>query len=206
MNILVINGSYRKGKTIDTLINKAIEGIKQVNSSIEVEKIYLIDKNIRYCTNCMTCRNDDPKKPIARCVIQDDMQEIYQKMDIADGYIFGTPVNCGTVTAVLKTFIERTVWIFSKPGTKPIKGCPNPRTNKKKTAMFIISSGIVPPFLRRFCDDASKLIKDMLECSFNTKIVANIYAGAVEKRGIPYYFDQVHKGGRKLAQNLMHKS
>ena len=202
MKILAINGSYRKGRTIDTLIDKAIEGIRQVSPSIEIEKIYLSDKDIKYCTNCMACRNDDPQKPIARCVIQDDMQEIYQKMNQADGYIFGTPVNCGTVTAVLKTFIERSCWVFAKPGNKPIKGCPNPRTNQKKLAMFIISSGIVPPLLRRFCDDATKLLKDYLECSFSTKIVANIYAGAVEKRDISYYFKQVNKGGERLAKSL----
>lgn len=158
MKILAINGSYRKGKTIDTLIDKATEGIKRVNPSIDVEKLYLADRNIRYCTNCMTCRNDAPSKPFARCVINDDMQDIYRKMNDADGYIIGTPVNCGTVTAALKTFIERSVWVFSKPGTKPIRGCPTPRTDRKKAAVFIISSGIIPPLLRWFCDDASKLL------------------------------------------------
>ncbi|MFC1703334.1 flavodoxin family protein [Candidatus Omnitrophota bacterium] len=203
MKILAISGSYRRGKTIDTLIDKAIEGIKQADSSAKVEKIHLVDKNIKYCTNCMTCRNDDPEKPVARCVINDDMQEMYKKINEADGYIFGTPVNCGTVTAVLKTFIERSTWIFSKPGTKPFKGCPTPRTKKKKAALFIISSGIIPPILRRFCDDASKLLKDYIQCCFDTKIVGNMYAGAVERRGVSYYFEQSKKNGEKLTRTLI---
>ncbi|MBF0252212.1 MAG: flavodoxin family protein [Candidatus Omnitrophica bacterium] len=202
MKILAISGSYRKGKTIDILIDKAVEGIRQVDPSIEVEKISLIDKNIKYCTSCMSCRNDDPDLPLAKCSINDDMQEIYNKMLDADGYIFGTPVNCGHVTAVLKTFIERSIWIFAKPGTSPLKGCPAPRTNKKRSAMFLISAGIVPPVLRMFCDDASKLLKDYLESSFHIKITGDIYAGAVEKRGTSYYFDQAVKNGRKLAKSL----
>ena len=47
MKVIAINGSYRKGRTIDTLIDKAIEGIKQVCPSAEVEKIHLIDRNIK---------------------------------------------------------------------------------------------------------------------------------------------------------------
>ena len=200
MKILTINGSYRKGKTIDTLIDKAIEGIKQVDSSAEVEKIYLKDKNVKYCTNCMTCHDDNPDKPYARCVIQDDMQEIYPKMVEADAYIFGSPVNCGTETAVMKTFLERIVWVFSKPGNKPLKGCPNPRTNKKKVAMFIISSGIIPPALRWFCDDASRHFDSTLKACFETKIVSSMYAGAIRNRSVSYYFDKAVAGGAKLAR------
>ena len=50
LKVLAICGSYRKGKTIDTLIDKAIDGMKDVDSSIEIEKICLIKKNIKYCT------------------------------------------------------------------------------------------------------------------------------------------------------------
>lgn len=203
MKVLAINGSYRKGKTIDTLIDKAIQGVKLVDSSIELEKIYLKDKNIQYCTNCMTCYDNNPDKPYARCVIQDDMQEIYPKMIEADGYILGSPINCGTETAVMKAFLERIVWVLSKPGNKPLKGCPKPRTNKKKAAMFIVSSGIVPPALRWFCDDASRHFNSTLKACFDTKIVSNIYAGAVRNRGVSCYFDKAVNGGTKLAKELL---
>jgi multimeric flavodoxin WrbA len=39
MKIIAIMGSYRKGKTIDTLMDKAIEGAQASNSKVEVEKI-----------------------------------------------------------------------------------------------------------------------------------------------------------------------
>ncbi len=150
----------------------------------------------------MACRKDDTLKCFTGCVIDDDVQEIYPKMNDADGFIFGTPVNCGTETAILKTFVERSIWVFSKAGNKPINGCPMPRTKKKKAAMFIISSGIVPPALRWFCDDASKLLKDYIKCCFDTKIVASVYAGAVEKRSLENYFNKVQNGGEKLAEAL----
>ena len=117
----------------------------------------------------------------------------------ADCFIFATPINCGTVTAVMKTFLERTVWVFAKPGKFPINGCPQTRTSKKKKAIIILSTGIVPSFLRRFCDDATTLIKDNCEISYNAKVIGTLYAGAVENKGINPYLGKAYKLGKKLA-------
>ena len=199
MNILAIMGSYRKGKTIDTLVDKAIEGAKANNtSSIQVDKLYLIDKNIEYCKNCMVCRKDDKDKNIANCVISDDMEVIYPMIEEADGFIFGTPVNMGAVTAVMKTFLERTCWVFAKPGERPVRGCPTPRTTRKKKAIIIVSSGLIRPLFRRWCDDATPLIKSHCDCILNAKVLGSLYAGAVEKRGMDVYLDKAYKLGKKL--------
>ena len=198
MKILAINGSYRKRKTIDTLIQRAIEGARFNNNNILVDEIHLTDITIKYCTNCMVCRNDDPRKEIAQCTISDDMQKIYPMINEADCYIFGTPINCGTVTAIMKTFLERTCWTFARPGKFPIKGCPEPRSMRKKRAIILLSTGIIPPFFRRFCDDATSLIKSNCECCFNAKVIGTLYAGAVEKKGINAYLDKAYKLGKKL--------
>ena len=200
MNILAIMGSYRKGRTIDTLMDKAIEGAKANSADdVHVDKLYLIDKNIEYCKNCMVCRKDDTDKSIAKCIISDDMQEIYPMIDEADGFIFGTPVNMGNVTAVMKTFLERTCWVFARPGKRPISGCPTPRTARKKKAVIILSSGIIPPIFRRWCDDATSLIKGQCICHFNAKVLGSLYAGAVEKKGVDVYLNKAYNLGRKLA-------
>ena len=107
MKIFAIMGSYRKGGTIDKLVDKVIEGAKANNNEVEIEKISLINQNIEFCRGCMTCFRDDPSKEMAKCVISDDMQSIYPVIEEADGFIFGTPVNMGAVTAVMKTFLER---------------------------------------------------------------------------------------------------
>jgi multimeric flavodoxin WrbA len=199
MNVLAIIGSYRKGKTIDTLVDRAIEGAKANNTgSTLVDKLYLVDKNIEYCKNCMVCRDDDPNKPIAKCVIADDMQTIYPMIEEADGFIFGTPVNMGAATAVMKTFLERTCWVSAKPGRRPVRGCPTPRTTRNKRAIIIVSSGIVSPLLRRWCDDATPLISSFCSCHLNAKVLGSLYAGAVERRGIDVYLDKAYKLGRKL--------
>jgi multimeric flavodoxin WrbA len=197
MKILAIMGSYRQGKTIDTLVDRAIAGAESA-PGVHVEKVVLVDKNIEYCRNCMACRNDDASKSRARCVIDDDMQDIYPLIEEADGYIFGTPVNMGHVTAVTKTFLERICWVFARPGKKPIPGCPTPRSTQEKKLVVIVSSGIVPPFMRRFCDDATSLIQVTARDSLNARLVGSLYAGAVEKRGIERYAEKAFALGKRL--------
>ncbi|MCK4392999.1 flavodoxin family protein [Candidatus Bipolaricaulota bacterium] len=198
MKIVAVMGSYRKSKTIDTLVDRAIEGAKSAGASVEVEKITLIDRHIEYCRNCGVCRNDDPSKPIARCAIDDDMQEILPIMGEADAYIFGVPIFEGTVNAVTKTFLERICWTMAKAGRWPIKGCPHPRTNVRKRAIAILSTGLIIPLLRRFCDDATPLIKSTIGDSLNAKLIGTLYAGGVEKVGMERYLGAAHKLGRKL--------
>jgi multimeric flavodoxin WrbA len=203
--VLAINGSYRKNKTIDTLIDKAIAGIKSIDGSAEIEKIHLTDKEIQYCKGCMTCFNDDPSKSVARCVIDDDMKELCVKLDQADAYIFGTPIFMGTITAIMKTFCERFCWTLSKPGNKPIKGCPTPRTDRKKTAIIVMSASIVPTLFRMFCDDATKFFKENLPCMLNAKVIGSLYAGKVGigKTDPGAYFTKASDLGKKLGQTLL---
>jgi len=198
MKLLAIVGSYRKGKTIDSLIDSAIEGAKANNDTVEEEKIYLVDKNIKYCKNCMVCREDDPHKQIAKCVIPDDMQTLYTALDEADSFIFGTPVNMGHVTAIMKTFLERVCWVLAKPGNSPLKGCPEPRIKRMKKAIIIVSSGIIPPILRRWCDEATPLLKDICRTNLNAKVLGSLYAGAVERKGIDIYRKKAFKLGETL--------
>lgn len=198
MKLVAVSGSYRKGKTIDTLIDRAIDGAQAKCDDIEVRRVQLIDRDIRYCRNCMVCRNDDPSKRIARCVIDDDMQDIYRALDEADALILGSPVNMGYATAVMKTFLERACWVLARPGKRPIEGCPEPRVRRGSKAVTIVSSGIVPPLLRRWCDQATAQMKEI--CHYHgAKVVGTLYAGAIEKRGIEAYADAAFNLGARLA-------
>ena len=198
MKIVAVMGSYRKRKTIDTLIDRAIEGVKSVDRLAEIEKITLIDRNIEYCRNCGVCRNDDRTKPIAGCAIDDDMQEILPLMREANAYIFGVPIFEGTVNALTKTFLERICWTLARPGRWPVRGCPEPRTKERKQAIAIMSSGLIIPLLRKFCDDATPLIKTTTGDSLNAKLVGTLYAGGVEKVGMDRYLSSAHRLGQRL--------
>ena len=200
MNLLAIVGSPRKGKATDTLVNKVIEGAKSGNPNGTVKKINLSDHDIQFCKNCLACRDSKTQEPVARCSIRDDMDQIYEDVLNSDALIFGTPVHMGFATAIMMTFLERICWTFAKPERRilTLSECPLPRSEKKRKAVIIVISWIVPPIYRRFCDLATPLIKQTIMDSLNAKTVGNMYAGDVEHRGVEYYFEKAFKLGKKL--------
>ena len=59
-------------------------------------------KEIGFCTHCDYCLVDK------KCVIQDDMQELYVLLTEAKGIILATPVYNGGVSAQIKAVMDRT--------------------------------------------------------------------------------------------------
>ncbi|MGD2187556.1 MAG: flavodoxin family protein [Desulfobacterales bacterium] len=200
MNLLAIVGSPRKGKSTDTLVDKAIEGVKSKSPNCQIKKIHLIDHDIQFCKNCLACRDSKTQDPIAQCAIRDDMDYIREDILSSDTLIFGTPVHMGYATAVMMTFLERICWTFGKPERRvlTIRGCPLPRSDKTRKAIIIVTSGIVPPVYRKLCDWAAGQIKGVVKDSLNGKIVGDMYAGDIEHRGVDYYLDRAFSLGSKL--------
>ena len=198
---MAIIGSPRKGKATDTLVDRAIEGAKSLSKSCNVSKLHLIDYDIQFCKNCLACRDSKTGGPFAPCSIKDDMDDIKEDVLKSDFLIFGTPVHMGYATAIMMVFLERICWTFAKPEGKvfSIDGCPIPRSKKARKAIIIVTSGIVPPLFRKFCDQATPLIKQTVRDSLNAKTVGSLYAGDIEHRGVDYYIDSAFKLGRKLA-------
>ena len=200
MDLLAIVGSPRKGKATDTLVDKAIDGVRSRAPGCRVKKINLIEHDIRFCRNCLACRDSQTQDPVARCAIRDDMDDISEDILRSDSLILGTPVHMGYATAIMMAFLERICWTFAKPERRilTLTGCPLPRSDKRRKAIIIVTSGVVPPIYRRFCDQATALIKGTIKDSLNAKTVGDMYAGDIEHRGVEYYFDKAFNLGKKL--------
>ena len=200
MNLLAIMGSPRKGKSTDLLVDKAIEGAKSKAPDCSLKKFNLIDYDIQHCRNCLVCRDAKTSEPVTRCTIRDDMDEIIVDILNSDALIFGTPVHMGYATGLMMCFLERICWTFAKPEKSylTIRGCPLPRSDKKRKSITIVTSGVVPPMFKRFCNQAAPLIKGVIKDSLNAKTVGEMYAGDLEHRGVERYFDSAFKLGTKL--------
>lgn len=201
MKLLAIVGSPRKGKATDTLVDRAIDGALLADPELNVKKINLVDHDIRFCRNCLACRDSGTNESFAECSIRDDMDDLYQDVNDSDTLIFGTPVHMGYATAIMMSFLERICWTFAKPEGKAltISQCPIPRSDKKRKAAIIVTSGIIPPMYRRFCDDATRQIRGVARDSLNARTVGSLYAGDIESRGVGYYADKAVRLGEKLA-------
>ena len=71
---------------------------------VETESIDLRGKNIHYCIHCNRCIKErtDYCPPF-----KDDMYPLYEKLFLADGFIFGSPVYQMSPTALLQAFMNR---------------------------------------------------------------------------------------------------
>jgi multimeric flavodoxin WrbA len=118
MKIMAFVGSPRKHSNTDLLIDKVIEGAKS-KTEVEVEKIYLYDADIKYCTACGKHTIMGGKQP---CPLKDDMEGILQRMEKADAFIFGSPNHGRTISAAMTTFIARMMPLLNMQVTLGEKG------------------------------------------------------------------------------------
>lgn len=97
--VLVISSSPRKAGNSDLLCDEFVKGAESAGHV--VEKVFLRDKKINYCTGCGACY--DTKV----CSQRDDMGEMLDKMIAADVIVLASPIYFYTMCGQLKTFIDR---------------------------------------------------------------------------------------------------
>ncbi len=113
MKILAINGSPRKMKTTATLLKKALEGA--ASQGAETELIHLYDLNFKGCISCFGCKIQDGKS-YGKCTMKDELTPILEMIESADAVILGSPIYAGSITGVIKSFMERLVFQYSTYG------------------------------------------------------------------------------------------
>jgi multimeric flavodoxin WrbA len=102
MKVVVLHGSPRRGGNSDTLAEHFVRGVKQAGD-FEILDFVLNDMNISPCQGCESCMTSEGHK----CVIDDDMHQIYSVFADADIVVWATPMYWGYMTAQMKTALDR---------------------------------------------------------------------------------------------------
>ncbi len=108
MKALGISGSPRSDGNCMLLTGHTLKAMTE--EGIETELLSLSGLNIQGCNACMACLKQE------RCIVEDDLMPIYEKMKQADGIIISTPVYFGSATALVKGLLERTGYIVRNNG------------------------------------------------------------------------------------------
>lgn len=104
MKVLAINGSPRKEKGNTALIlTPFLEGIKKAGA--EVDLYYTADLNINPCKGDYSCWFRTP----GRCIYDDDMNLLMDKMHEMDVLVIASPVYSWGLTGPMKIVLDRTV-------------------------------------------------------------------------------------------------
>ncbi len=104
--VIGIVGSPRHVGNTRFLVNEALETLKQ--EGLEVELISLDDKRIAPCEACNACEE------LLNCNIEDDFQEVFEKMKAADGIIVGSPVYFGSASPQVMALLDRAGFVGMK--------------------------------------------------------------------------------------------
>lgn len=100
MKILGINASPRNGSNVKAALEIVLEEAK--TNGAEGEIIDVNGLTISPCQADNYCKEHD-----GECALNDDMQDIYQKLEECDVVILGSPIYFGDVTAQAKLVIDR---------------------------------------------------------------------------------------------------
>lgn len=103
--VLIISTSLRSGSNSEILAKECERGAKEVGHNVEC--ITLKGKNIEYCIGCLACQST------GRCVKNDDVVEIMEKVKNAETIVFATPIYYYEMSGQMKTLLDRLNPLYS---------------------------------------------------------------------------------------------
>lgn len=109
MNIIGINGSPRKQWNTATLVGKALEGAAAEGATTEI--IHLYDLDFKGCKSCLACKKRGGKS-YGKCVLNDDLAPVLEKIAAADALVIGSPIYFGSVSGETRSFLERLLFPY----------------------------------------------------------------------------------------------
>ena len=189
--ILILMGSPRKSGNSAVLAEHLAHGA--IGSGAHVDTIYINGMDINPCTGCNECQGENANG----CVIDDAMQDVYPKLKAADSIVFASPIYWFSVTAQLKTVIDR---IYAVGG-----GDKNILRGKNFGVLLVFADA--DPFTSGAVN-ALRMFQD-ISAYLGTTIVDMVYGSAYEAGEIannPELLKQAHELGEKLgkSQNAEH--
>lgn len=100
MKVMGFIASPRKEGNTAWITSKILEGAKEQGA--EIQSWCFSDLDIKPCRGCIGCQ-----KGRRGCIIDDDMQMLYDALEHSDALVLGSPVYMGQMSAQAKIFTDR---------------------------------------------------------------------------------------------------
>ena len=105
-HVIAINASPRANWNTATLVREAARGAEAEGAEVEVIDLYKLEK----FTGCISCFGCKLPATMGKCVYQDGLAPVLEKIRNADGLILGTPNYLSNVTAGFRSLYERLIF------------------------------------------------------------------------------------------------
>jgi multimeric flavodoxin WrbA len=189
LKVLGIAGSPRRGGNTDLLLAMVQEGA--ASKGAKVKTIILNNLRISPCQHCDACLK------IGRCVIEDDMQMVYEELQQADRVVLASPIQFMGVTAQAKAMIDRCQALWAR---KYVLKVPPLGDTKERKGLFISVGGRETANL---FEPALATVKSLFKVLDITYAGALLFPGVDEKGAIsrnPEALNRAFLAGQKLVE------
>lgn len=164
--ILGLAGSPREGGNSRLLLQAALDGVRE--AGLAAEEVFLTELDIKPCSECGGCDKT------GECILEDDMDYLYQKVEGASGLILSSPIFFGHLPAQAKAVIDRfqAWWV-----ARYVLG--KPHFEKKRAGALIVVGGMNRP-------DYFEAIKKTVKAFFATagfELSFELYVPQVDEKG-----------------------
>jgi len=189
--LLAIAPSPRRGGNSDLLLDQFCQAAEEAGWKIELLRVN--DMIFKPCQACDACAKD------GRCIVQDDMQDVYPKVISSDAMVVASPITFGSVNAQLKMFIDRfQCWWHAKYNLKK----PFISDQAKHPGFFICVGAIKRD---QYCENALQIIKVFFH-NINHQLIGNIaFRGYDEKGEIkndPEALKRAYQAGKDFIEKI----
>lgn len=167
MKAVILTGCTRKNGKTEKLLNNFIKGLEDGGCRVEV--IDAVKTKVSPCTGCLACEKT------GNCVINDEMQEIYKKVEECDIIALASPVYFASITAQLKAMVDRFQTLFSR------RYILKTNTETVRKGFLIFTAGLTNPKEIVAMEVLAKFF--MLSC--NSTLEEPIYAMNTDHEEIP---------------------
>jgi len=186
--LLAVSSSPRRNGNSEILLNNFLEGSQK--AGLKVKMIRLNEFSFLPCQACDRCASD------GRCVIKDDMQNLYPLVECASGIVLATPIFFGSMSAQLKMFIDRfqcwwqAKYRLHKPFVRPEENRPG----------FLICCGALPK--KEYCTSAVAIGKVFFH-NINFKFAGSLCKQGYDEKGSiaqnPANLEEAERAGYEFA-------
>lgn len=160
MTVLSIVSSPRKGGFGDQLASQVEEGARSAGK--EVERCNLNELRVfRQCQNCEGC------KDTGRCVLNDDLSPVIDKIRDAEGLVLVTPISFNDTNGMFKMLLDR-FYCFLDRNSSTIMP-------KGKKVAVIVTAGADQASADRVATDLNNIMTQHFFCESVGKMAYNTW-------------------------------
>ncbi|MCS7252698.1 MAG: flavodoxin family protein [Armatimonadota bacterium] len=186
MKLVGIFGSPRREGNSDLLLEALLGEAEKSGASIV--RVYASELKISPCTECSSCETT------GKCIIEDDMQLVYEQLEDADAIVIATPIFFYHVPAQLKCLIDRAQALWAR--RRKHKAVDNAKNRKGYLIAIGATSG------QKLFDGVRLTVKYFFD-AIGAEYAGEVLVRGVEKKGDVLKHPDAMEEAKELAKRLL---